>query len=72
MFAQVSDREALDAFQSATRSKLAGALCPKHGQTPHVEFSGSSLRDVSIRLTACCAEGISAANRAIAEPPPAP
>lgn len=67
----MSDREALEAFQSTTRRKLSGVLCPRHGRAPQVEFSGASLREVSIRLTACCGEGITLANRAIAAPPAA-
>lgn len=68
---RVSDHEALEAFQSTTRRKLSGVLCPRHGRAPRVEFSGGSLREVTIRLTACCGEGITLANRAIAAPPAA-
>lgn len=69
----MSDHEALEAFQSTTLRKLSGVRCPRHGRAPQVEFSGTCLRDVSIRLTACCGEGITLANQAIAAAPePAP
>jgi len=58
--------EPLESFRRATRVKLEGLRCPTHRQPPHVSFSGSSLRDVSINMSGCCAQLMSLANAAIA------
>lgn len=34
--------------------KLAGVRCPEHGQSPKLEFSGTSLKDLKIQIQACC------------------
>lgn len=59
--------EAVDDFKEWTVRKLAGVVCPDHSQPPKIHFEGSSLRDVSIRMSACCAKLSEIANRAIAE-----
>ena len=34
--------------------KLEGVRCPDHGQSPKLEFSGTSLKDLQIQIKACC------------------
>jgi len=59
--------DAVQQFQERTRRKLAQVRCPDHRQTPRVDFHGSTLRDVSIRMSGCCNKLLRLANRAIAE-----
>ena len=55
------------AFKQLTQHKLEGVRCPDHRQPPRVQFQGSTLRDISIRMSGCCAKLADLANRAIAE-----
>jgi hypothetical protein len=57
---------ALQAFKDRTVRKLAGVRCPHHQQRPRIKFHGSTLRDVNIQMSGCCAKLIDMANRAIA------
>jgi hypothetical protein len=57
----------LEQFKRWTNAKLDGVRCPKHRKRPRLQFSGSSLRDASITMTACCDRLIELANKAIAE-----
>jgi len=63
---QVTTHEDLDSFKQATQSKVCGLRCPTHGRTPEVRFTGSSLRDVTIRMSGCCEKLMHQANAAIA------
>jgi len=56
----------LDRFKEQTREKLQDLRCPDHRQSPRLQFHGSTLRDVTIRLTACCDKLAALANRRIA------
>ena len=53
-------------FKERTLEKIRGVVCPVHRQTPRLTFQGSTLRDVSIRMSACCDALITVANRRIA------
>lgn len=66
MFNGMTGREEFDAFMRATEHKLRHVYCPTHRQPPQVSFVGSSLRDVTIRMTGCCARVMELANAAIA------
>jgi hypothetical protein len=63
---QMAGREELESFKRATECKLLGLRCPTHRRAPQVCFMGSSLRDVTIRMSGCCAQLMSLANAAIA------
>jgi len=60
--------DGLEDFKRATARKLAGVRCPFHRQPPRLQFAGSSLRDVTIRLSGCCQTLMTLANRAVASP----
>jgi len=62
----VTGHEELDSFKRATEHKLRGLRCPTHRRPPQVCFTGSSLRDVSIRMSGCCGKLMGLANAAIA------
>jgi hypothetical protein len=57
----------VDEFKERTASKLRDLSCPDHHQPPRLKFEGSSLKNINIRLSACCAKLIDLANRRIAE-----
>jgi len=57
----------VDQFKEHTASKLRDLRCPDHHQPPRLNFQGSSLKNINIQLTACCAKLITLANRRIAE-----
>ena len=59
--------DAVQKFKDRTRRKLAEVRCPDHRQPPRLDFRGSTLQDVSIKMSGCCAKLIDLANRAIAE-----
>jgi hypothetical protein len=54
-------------FKERTLEKVRDVRCPVHRQSPRVIFQGTTLRDVSIRMTACCETLIAIANRKIAD-----
>jgi hypothetical protein len=58
--------QTIEEFKQLTIEKLREVRCPVHHQSPKVRFQGSSLRDVSVQLSACCAPLIDQANQAIA------
>ena len=60
--------ETLDEFRRTTESKLAAVRCPVHAQPPRLEFEGSTLREVTIRIRGCCPVLSELANRAVAQP----
>jgi len=64
----VAPLNTLEEFKQRTASKLHGVVCPVHRQPPRVRFQGCSLRDVTVRLSACCSAGIALGNEAIARP----
>ncbi|HEY7339220.1 MAG TPA: hypothetical protein VH639_30305 [Bryobacteraceae bacterium] len=53
-------------FKESTLRKVRSVQCPDHGQPPRVKFHGSTLAEISIRMSGCCARLIELANRAIA------
>jgi len=62
----MTPREEFESFRIATESKLRGLRCPTHRRPPDVRFAGSSLRDVTIRMSGCCSKLMDLANAAIA------
>ena len=54
-------------FKQNTARKLEGIRCPDHRQPPRLKFNGTTLRDITIQMSGCCARLIELANRAIAE-----
>ena len=64
------EREELESFKRVTENKVRGLRCPTHRRRPEVCFNGSSLRDVTIRMSGCCARLMELANAAIAERDP--
>jgi len=63
-----SSAQGLEEFKLRTARKLEGLRCPDHRQPPRLKFQGASLRDVSVRMSACCSKLIQIANQAIAQP----
>jgi hypothetical protein len=57
----------VDEFKERTASKLRDLRCPDHHQPPRLKFQGSSLKNINIQMSACCAKLIDLANRRIAE-----
>jgi hypothetical protein len=64
------DRVRVERFKQTTEAKLRDVRCPDHRQPPRVRFRGSSLRDISISLTGCCAKVMEIANARICAPSP--
>lgn len=58
--------DAVQEFRQRTEEKVRNLRCPRHRQAPRVKFNGSTLRDVTIRMSACCDTLIQMANQAIA------
>jgi hypothetical protein len=65
--AQSSSLEQVEEFRERTARKLRDLRCPLHGQTPRLRFQGSTLRDVTIRMSGCCNTLLGLANQKIAE-----
>jgi len=57
----------VDEFKERTASKLRDLRCPDHHQPPRLKFQGSSLKNINIQMSACCAKLIDLANRRIAD-----
>ena len=57
----------VEEFKERTASKVRDLRCPDHHQPPRLKFQGSSLKNIDIQMTACCAKLITLANRRIAE-----
>jgi hypothetical protein len=57
----------VEEFKERTASKIRDLRCPDHNQPPRLKFQGSSLKNIGIQMTACCAKLITLANRRIAE-----
>lgn len=69
------DSEGVERFKQVTLDKLRDVRCPEHHQSPRIRFHGSSLRDVTVSLSGCCAKVMEIANARIgsaAAPPPEP
>ena len=64
-----SPQEAIEDFKQHTLGKLDGLRCPVHRQAPRVDFHGTSLRTVSIRMSGCCDALIALANQKIGSCP---
>lgn len=54
-------------FKERTIAKVRDLRCPIHGRPPRLAFRGSTLRDVSIRMSACCDTLMAIANQKIAD-----
>ncbi len=67
MFSVVSDfdRIRVERFKQCTEDKLRDVRCPEHNQPPRLRFSGTTLRDVTISLSGCCAKVMEIANARI-------
>ena len=57
----------VEEFKQSTVRKVEAVRCPDHRQPPRLKFSGTTLRDVTIQMSGCCAKLLELANRAIAE-----
>jgi hypothetical protein len=68
----VTAESAVEQFKTRTIDKLRDVRCPVHHQPPRIRFEGSTLRDVRISMSACCARLSHIANQAIAAPEPGP
>jgi hypothetical protein len=64
---QRSSVDPVEEFRERTARKLRDLRCPLHGQTPRLRFEGSTLRDVTIRMSGCCNTLLGLANQKIAE-----
>ena len=64
---QSSSLEQVEEFRERTARKLRDLRCPVHGQTPRLRFQGSTLRDVTIRMSGCCDTLLALANQKIAD-----
>jgi hypothetical protein len=60
--------ETIEEFKQRTLNKLHDVRCPDHKQSPRLSFRGTTLRDVSIQMNACCEKLAELANQKIAEP----
>ena len=56
----------VEEFKQYTARKVEDLRCPRHRQPPKLKFSGTTLRDVTIQMTGCCAQLLDLANKAIA------
>jgi hypothetical protein len=56
----------VEEFKQLTLRKLEDLRCPDHRQPPRLLFQGATLRDISIRLKACCPKLAALANQKIA------
>jgi hypothetical protein len=56
----------VEQFKQLTLRKLEDLRCPDHRQPPRLRFQGATLRDISIRMTACCPKLAALANQKIA------
>jgi hypothetical protein len=56
----------VEEFKQQTIAKLRDVRCPDHHQPPRLLFRGSTLRDISIQLSACCEKLAALANQKIA------
>jgi hypothetical protein len=63
----MSPRVSIDEFKQNTARKLEAVRCPDHRQPPRLQFRGSSLRNVTIQMSGCCAKLLELANKAIAD-----
>ena len=59
------DRLEVERFKQVTEDKLRDVRCPEHHQPPRVRFHGTSLRDINISLSGCCAKVMAIANARI-------
>jgi hypothetical protein len=59
------DNAGVERFKQATEEKLRDVRCPDHRQAPRIRFHGTSLRDISISMTGCCAKVMEIANARI-------
>lgn len=70
MIAAATQRDSLgqvEEFRERTARKVRDLRCPVHGQTPRLRFQGSTLRDITIRMSGCCDTLLELANQKIAD-----
>ena len=63
------DSARVERFKQSTKEKLRGLRCPDHHQPPRLQFSGISLRDITISMSGCCEKLMELANARIASTP---
>ena len=56
----------MEEFKQHTARKLSDVRCPDHKQSPRLNFRGSTLRDVTIQVSACCDKLSAMANERLA------
>jgi hypothetical protein len=56
----------VEEFKKNTTRKVEALRCPEHRQPPKVKFTGTTLRDMNIQMSGCCAQLLDLANKAIA------
>jgi len=56
----------VEEFKKNTTRKVEDLRCPEHRRPPKVKFTGTTLRDVNIQMSGCCAQLLDLANKAIA------
>jgi hypothetical protein len=59
-------KKGIDEFKQLTLGKLSDLRCPEHRQPPRVDFQGTTLQTVTIRMSGCCDALIALANQKIA------
>jgi len=64
---RIRSREGIEAFKQRTLGKLNGLRCPEHRRPPRVDFHGTTLQTVTIRMSGCCDTLIALANQKIAQ-----
>jgi hypothetical protein len=57
----------VEEFKQTTARKLQAVRCPDHRQPPRLKYSGTTLRDITIQMSGCCAKLLDLANKAIVE-----
>jgi hypothetical protein len=63
----VIPQASVEKFKERTKNKIRDLRCPDHRQSPRLRFQGSTLRDISIQMSACCDKLIAMANLKIAD-----
>ena len=59
------DKIRLERFKQATHEKLRHVRCPEHHRAPRVKFHGTSIHDIGVSLSGCCAKVMEIANAEI-------
>jgi hypothetical protein len=56
----------VEEFKEQTLRKVRDVRCPDHQQAPRLRFHGSTMRDITIQMSACCKKCSELANLRIA------